>query len=99
MPQSKKRTRPAAAPLRAQRPVTPTTPEKALTVASLALTQAALQIVQEAELHIARAARTGEGVEDALEVHHYLRTAALGMLCAYSKLEGLPDPRDQVPTP
>lgn len=95
MPKSKTRTRPAAvraAGPRAQRPAT-------LTTATLALTQAALQIVQEAELNIRHAARTGEPTDQALEVHHYLRTAALGMLVAYSKLEGLPDPRDQVPTP
>lgn len=72
----------------------PSSPEKALEVATLALTQASLEIVREAELHITAAARKGEGVEEALEVHHNLRSAALGLLIAYSQLAGLPDPRE-----
>lgn len=97
MPTSKKR-RPAAAPLRAQRTAAPATPEQALTQATLALLQASLQLVQEAELHITRAARAGEDTAPALDVHHHLRTAALGLLVTYHKLTGLPDPRDLVPT-
>lgn len=31
-------------------------------------------------------------------MHHHLRTAALGLLVAYSKLENLPDPRGTAPT-
>lgn len=84
--------------MRAQRRPVPPTPEKALSVATLALTQAALEVVREAELHITAAARAGQDPVPALEVHQYLRTAALGMLIAYSKLEGLPDPRDQATT-
>ena len=97
MPKSKTRTRPAAvrkAPPGAHHPAT-------LTTATLALTQAALEVVREAELHITAAARAGDGdgVDQALEVHHHLRTGALGLLVAYSKLAGLPDPRDSAPTP
>jgi hypothetical protein len=95
MPKSKTRVRPAAvrkAPPGPQHPPT-------LTTATLALTQAALEVVREAELHITAAARAGDGVDQALDVHHHLRTGALGLLVAYSKLAGLPDPRDSAPTP
>ncbi len=78
------------------RPVPRVAPEKALETATLALTQASLEIVREAELHITAAARAGEGMEEALEVHHHLRTASLGLLVAYSQLAGLPDPRKSV---
>jgi hypothetical protein len=71
-------------------------PEKALETATLALTQASLEIVREAELHITAAARAGVGVEEALEVHLHLRTASLGLLVAYSQLAGLPDPREGI---
>lgn len=76
MPVSKKRKKPSSPP-----------PPATLQTATLALTQASLEIVREAELHM----RKGE---DLTEVHHYLRTAALGLMIAYSQLAGLPDPRD-----
>jgi hypothetical protein len=75
------------------------TPEKALEVASLALVQASFEVVREAELHITAAARAGDAaaVEEALAVHHELRSGALGFLVAYSRMAGLPDPRLEVP--
>ena len=100
MPTSKKR---ASAPRRAAnrppRTSAPPSPEQALSVATLALYQASLQIVREAEVRIMQAARAGEDAAHELDVHHYLRTAALGMLVAYSKLEGLPEPRLAQETP
>jgi hypothetical protein len=96
MPKSKTRTRPAPRPVR---PAPPVTGEKALEVASLALVQASLEVVREAELHITLTVRAGEGVDQALEVHHYLRSASLGLLVAYSQLAGLPDPRQPTTTP
>lgn len=71
------------------------TAENALEVATLALVQASLEIVREAELRIGVAARSGEGVDEALRHHHNLRTASLGLLVAYSDMAGLPDPRKQ----
>lgn len=96
MPKSKTRTRPAGRPVSA-RPAP--TPEKALEVATLALTEASFQLVREAEVRITLAARTGDqaAVDSALEEHLYLRTASLGLLVTYSKLAGLPDPRLSVP--
>lgn len=78
------------------RPIPRVTAENALEVATLSLLQASLEIVREAELHITKAVRAGSGVEKALEQHHDLRTASLGLLVAYSKMAGLPDPRDSV---
>jgi hypothetical protein len=75
------------------------TGEKALEVATLALTQASFEVVREAELRITLAARAGEGVEEALALHLELRSAALGLLVAYSQLAGLPDPRQPTTTP
>lgn len=98
MPKSKKRPRATAAVRPARGPTLATTPEKALTTATLALLEASLQIVQEAELHITAAARAGRDPAHQLDVHHHLRTAALGLLVAYSKLEDLPDPRESAPT-
>lgn len=77
-------------------PLPRVTAENALEVATLSLVQASMELVREAELHITRAVRAGEGVEKALEQHHNLRTASLGMLVAYSGMAGLPDPRDSV---
>lgn len=91
MPKSK--TRPSRRHL-PDRPAAPFPAEKVLETATLALTQASLEIVREAEARITLAARTGEGMEEALEVHLYLRTASLGLLTAYSRLAGLPDPRE-----
>lgn len=93
MPKSKTRKRPVqrpAAPPRHHQPAT-------LSTATLALTQAALEVVREAELTVQLNARAGTDTAEALEVHHYLRTAALGLLIAHSKLAGLPDPRDSAP--
>jgi len=96
MPKSKTRKRPA---VRQDRPAPPPTGKKALEIASLALVQASFEVVREAELHITKAARDGdqEAVDQALQVHHELRTGALGLLVAYSALAGLPDPRLSVP--
>lgn len=94
MPKSKTRPRAATAPRPARgRPLAPT-----ITTATLALLEASLQLVQEAELHITAAARAGRDPAPELDVHHHLRTAALGLLVAYSKLENLPDPRGTAPT-
>lgn len=96
MPQSKTR-KPTR---RTDRPVRPpVTAENALEVATLALVQASFEIVREAEMHIAAAARSGdpEKVDAALSVHHELRSGSLGLLIAYSQLAGLPDPRESHP--
>jgi len=91
MPTSKKR-KPTTR--RDSQPLPRVTAANALEVATLALVQASFEIVREAELRITAAARSGEGVEEALAVHHELRSGSLGLLVAYSKLAGLPDPRD-----
>lgn len=96
MPKSKTRPR---APRQQARPTPTPTPEASLRVATLALTEASLQIVREAELRIQLKVRAGEDPAAAIELHHYLRTASLGLLIAYSRLEGLPDPRQTAPTP
>lgn len=96
MPKSKTRPR---APRQQARPTPTPTPEASLRVATLALTEASLQIVREAELRIQLKVRAGEDTTAAIELHHYLRTASLGLLIAYSQLEGLPDPRQTAPTP
>lgn len=91
MPKSK--TRPSRRHL-PDRPAAPFAPEKVLETATLALTQASLEIVKEAEAHITLAVRNGSGVEEAIENHHNLRVASLGLLVAYSRIAGLPDPRE-----
>lgn len=93
MPKSKTRVRPVQRSAAPPRPTGPAT----LSSATLALTQAAVMAVREAELEITNAARTGGDTAQALEVHHYLRTATLGLLVAHSKLAGLPDPRSSAP--
>lgn len=62
--------------------------------AALALSQAGLQLVKEAELRIAKAAREGdrEALEAALAVHLDLRAGTLGLITAWSRLSGNPDP-------
>lgn len=95
MPKSKTRKRPVQPSESPRRPTGPAT----LSTATLALTQAALEVVREAELVVVRTARAGEDTTEALEVHHYLRTAALGLLISHSKLSGLPDPRESAPVP
>lgn len=87
MPTSKKRKTTPRAP----QPVRPAGPAT-LETATLALTQAGLELVREAELRITAAARAGEGVDEALAVHHDLRTGVLGILSAWSRLSGNPDP-------
>jgi hypothetical protein len=91
MPKSKTR-KPARRP--DSQPIPRVTPANALEIATLSLVQASFEIVREAELHITAAARAGEGVEEALAIHHELRSGSLGLLVAYSKMAGLPDPRD-----
>lgn len=95
MPKSKTRKKPPAAAPSKQ----PGRPHD-ITSATSALLLASLEIVREAELHITAAARAGdaEGLAKATEVHHYLRTAALGIMVAHSTLHNLPDPRDGAPT-
>lgn len=96
MPKSKKRPRAGTAPRPARGPAFAPT----LTTTTLALLEASLAVVQESELHITAAARAGRDPTPELAVHHHLRTAALGLMVAYSQLAGLPDPRDNVaPTP
>ena len=91
MPKSKTRKSTARPPAPPRQPAT-------LATALLALNQAALELVREAELHITRDVRAGVDPAKSLEVHHYLRTGALGLLIAYSELMDLPDPRQQVQT-
>jgi hypothetical protein len=62
------------------------------------MVQAGLEVVREAEQDIVRASRAGGDTDQALEVHHYLRTATLALLVAHSKLAGLPDPRVSAPS-
>lgn len=92
MPKSKVRRKPAAAPPQGSLQRQPAT----LSSATLALYQASLEIVREAELVITAEARAGGDTDKALDVHHHLRTGALGFLIAYSKMTGLPDPREAV---
>lgn len=74
-------------------------PGKELSMATLGLYDAAAIVVQKAERAILDAARDGDrdAAAQAIDVHHYIRTAALGLLVAYSQLEGLPDPREAAP--
>lgn len=62
--------------------------------ATLAISEAALQLVKEAELRITKAAREGDraALDAALAVHLDLRTGALGLITAWSRLTGNPDP-------
>lgn len=92
MPTSKKRKPAKPTRTRSDIPL----PPASLVSATLAVTQAALELVKEAEVVITKATREGdtEAIAQAVEVHHYLRTAGLGMLIAYSKQTGMPDPRD-----
>lgn len=86
MPTSKKRkTTTRTAPARPAGPAT-------LTTATLAVTEAALQLVKESEAHIIAAAREGGDTEKALAVHHSLRSGTLGFLEAWCRLTGQPNP-------
>jgi len=89
MPKSKTR---KTAPRPVQRPVG----KPSLETATLAMVQASFEVVREAELHITAAARAGdeEALNEAFAVHHELRSGALGFLVAYSRMAGLPDPRE-----
>lgn len=73
-----------------------TLPPANLTQATRAVAEAAVMLLQEAELVIRQAARDGdqEALDAAVEVHHYLRTGTLGIMIADSRLTGLPDPRE-----
>jgi hypothetical protein len=90
VPKSKVRkvSRPTTAPAR------PVTPEEALPKALFALYMASTDLVREAELRITHEVRAGQDPAQAIEVHHLIRTGALGFLTAYSELTGLPDPRE-----
>lgn len=96
MPKSKTRKTAPAAPAKARQQGRP----HDLPSATSALLLASLEIVREAELHITAAARAGdaEGLAKATEVHHYLRTSALGIMVAHATLNNLPDPRAAAPT-
>lgn len=86
MPTSKTRKKPTRdAPARSARPAT-------LTTATLAVTEAALQLVKESEAHIILAAREGGNTEEALAVHHSLRSGTLGFLEAWCRMTGQPSP-------
>ena len=87
MPTSKKRKTTPRAP----QPVRPAGPAT-LTTATLAVTEAALQLVKESEAHIVLAAREGGDTEKALAVHHSLRSGTLGFLEAWCRLTGQPNP-------
>lgn len=69
-----------------------------LGAALLAVYEASTHLVREAEVELRNAARAGDedAVNKALEVHHYIRTGALGLLTGYSVLADMPDPRDAV---
>lgn len=86
MPTSKKRKTTTAPP--PSRPTGPAT----LETATLAITEAALQLVKESEVRIVHAARHEGDTEKALAVHHDLRTGTLGFLRAWSRLTGQADP-------
>lgn len=92
MPKSKTR-KPAHRPVQ-DKPAALPSPEKALEMATLAITEASLNIVREAETRVGLAVREGdrEKLDEALALHLLLRTASLGFLSAYSRLSGLPDP-------
>lgn len=70
----------------------PLPPEQSLTIAVLALTEAALETVKESEVRIRDTVRAGDDPADALAIHLNLRTGALGFLSAYAQLTGQPDP-------
>ncbi len=91
MPKSK--TRNVRRPV-SDKPAPLQSPEKALEMATLAITEASLNLVREAEIRITLAVREGDPakVDEALALHLLLRTASLGFLSAYSRLSGLPDP-------
>lgn len=91
MPKSKTR---SAARRPSDKPAPLQSPEKALEMATLAITEASLNLVREAEIRITLAIRTGDQdkVNEALALHLLLRTSSLGFLSAYSRLSGLPDP-------
>lgn len=93
MPTSKKRKPPRPV---SDKPAPLHSPEKALELATLALTEASLNIVREAEIQVTLAVRgrDQDRLDDALETHLLLRSASLGLLTAYRRLAGLPDPRD-----
>lgn len=67
-----------------------------LGAALFAVYEATTHLVREAELELRNAARAGDedAVNKALEVHHYIRTGALGLLTGYSVLTDMPDPRE-----
>lgn len=96
MPKSK--TRKPSRPVQ-DKPAPLQSPEKMLEMATLALTEASLNVVREAEIQVTLALRAGdqERLDEAVELHLLLRSASLGMLSAYSKLSGLPDPMENHP--
>ena len=87
MPTSKTRKKPTTTS-RPDRPAGPAT----LETATLAVTEAALQLVKESEARIIHAAREGGDTEKALAVHHSLRSGTLGFLEAWCRLTGQPSP-------
>lgn len=96
MPKSKTR-RPAKP--KTTRQQAPLLPEEELERKTLALVEASLELVRDAERAIALAAwrsdaHTSPELTAALDIHHHIRTGSLALLVAYSKLAGLPDPRE-----
>lgn len=74
----------------------PRSSRKGLSVTTLALVRGSMDAVRLAEARVTQDIREDLDPAASLEVHQYLRSASLGLLVAYSLLEGLPDPRNSV---
>lgn len=68
-------------------------PKDDATIRVLALVKGSMEAVRVAERQIQQTIRAGGDPTHDIEVHHYLRVGALGVLVAYSQMTGLPDPR------
>lgn len=72
------------------------TPKDQLAADTLEAYKTSTDLVRQSEALIIQAYRDGEDPSDLADAHLQLRSSALGLLVLYSKLTGLPDPRDGI---
>lgn len=75
----------------------PRSKKSTLSRSTLALVRGSLDAVRLAEARITQDIRDGNDTTVSLDIHDQLRAASLGLLIAYSVLEGYDDPRIYIP--
>lgn len=78
---------------KAPRPPRSVKPPVSLEAATWRVLEASTLLVKESEMQVRTAERDGLPLEELLELHSDLCAASLGLLVAYNRMTGQPDPR------